>query len=260
MRRVFARSQRCWWRHWNLYSNWVHAIECGGAHKQWVTQTALAQNVSGGSTFCVSLQAPDRRGRWWWENFCRNVLQLPLDWLADLPRSSLAKCSRTTKPVNRLGLGRRGCCWWTGPSAKCSSRCALHVLRRLDFIARVARDRCVPFGDKQVVFTGNFFRFPPVPNAEDDWWFCFRSPLWSVIIPLRTHVILSPIYRQEDAAFPAFLCGLRVGMLTRRSCMGIRGWLRLAPALAQATFTARTGCSSVCTATTPVYKNRFHLH
>ena len=40
---------------------------------------------------------------------------------------ALAKCSRTTKPVNRLGLGRRGCCWWTGPSAKCSW-CALHVL------------------------------------------------------------------------------------------------------------------------------------
>ena len=41
----------------------------------------------------------------------------------------------------------------------------------LDFIARVARDRCVPFGDKQllqVVFAGDFFRFPPVPNAEDD--------------------------------------------------------------------------------------------
>ena len=35
-------------------------------------------------------------------------------------------------------------------------------------------------------------------------------------------------------------CRLRVGMmLTRRSCMGIRGRLRLAPALAQATFTAR---------------------
>ena len=73
-----------------------------------------------------------------------------------------------------IGLGRRGCCWWTGPSAKCSW-CALHVLRRLDFIARVARDRCVPltFGDKQVVFAGDFFRFPPVPNAEDDWCLMF---------------------------------------------------------------------------------------
>ena len=55
-----------------------------------------------------------------------------------------------------FGLGKRGCCWWTGPSTKCSW-CALHVLRRLDFIARVARDRCVPFGDKQVVFAGDFF-------------------------------------------------------------------------------------------------------
>ena len=42
------------------------------------------------------------------------------------------------------------------------------VLRRLDFIARVTRDRCVPFGDMQVVFARDFFRFPPVPNAEDD--------------------------------------------------------------------------------------------
>ena len=39
-----------------------------------------------------------------------------------------------------------------------------------------------------------------------------------------SRVILSTIYRQEDvAAFPAFLCGLRVGMmLTRRSCMQAR--------------------------------------
>ena len=56
-------------------------------------------------------------------------------------------------------------------------------LRRLDFIARVARDRCVPFGDMQVVFAGDIFRFPPVPNAEDDRWFCFLSPFWPVIIP-----------------------------------------------------------------------------
>ena len=84
-----------------------------------------------------------------------------------LPRSSLAKCSRTTKPVNRrrLGLGRRGCSWWTGPSAKCSW-CALHVLRRLDFIARVARDRCVPFGDKQVVFAGDFFSISSCPQRR----------------------------------------------------------------------------------------------
>ena len=60
---------------------------------------------------------------------------------------------------------------------------ALHVWRRLDFIARVGRDRCVPFGDMQVVFAGDFFRFPPVPNAEDDRWFSFRSSLWPVIIP-----------------------------------------------------------------------------
>ena len=87
---------------------------------------------------------------------------------------------------------------------------------------------------------GIFFRFPLVPNAEDDWWFCFRSRLWPVIIPASHCMILSTIYRQEDAALPAFLCGLRVGMmLTRRSCMGIRGRLRLSPALAQATFTAR---------------------
>ena len=106
-------------------------------------------------------------------------------------------------------------------------------MRRLDFIARVARDRCVPFGDMQVVFAGDFFfNFLLSPTQKMIGWFCFRSPLWPVIIPASHCVILSTIYRQEDAAFPAFLCGLRVGMmLTRRSCMGIRGRLRLAPAL-----------------------------
>ena len=121
----------------------------------------------------------------------------------DLPRSSLAKCSRTSKPVNRLGLGRRGCCWWTGPSMKCRWW-ALHVLRRLDFIARVARDRCVPFGDMQVVFARDFFRFPPVPNAEDDWWFCFRSPLWPVIIPAAWYCPRS-IARKTLHSRPSFV-------------------------------------------------------
>ena len=64
-----------------------------------------------------------------------------------------------------IGLGRRGCRWWTGPSAKCSW-CALHVLRRLDFIARVARDRCVPFGDKQIVFAGDFFSISSCPQRR----------------------------------------------------------------------------------------------
>ena len=41
-------------------------------------------------------------------------------------------------------------------------------LRRLDFIARVARDRCVPFGDMQVVFAGDFFYFLLSPTQMID--------------------------------------------------------------------------------------------
>ena len=40
------------------------------------------------------------------------------------------------------------------------------VLRRLDFIARVARDRCVPFGDMQVVFAGEVFDFHLSPTQK----------------------------------------------------------------------------------------------
>ena len=112
------------------------------------------------------------------------------------------------------------------------------VLRRLDFIARVARDRCVPFGDMQVVFARDFFSISSCPQRRR--WLMVLLSFSFVTCHNPSRVILSTIYRQEDAAFPAFLCGLRVGMmLTRRSCMGIRGRLRLAPALAQATFTAR---------------------
>ena len=108
---------------------------------------------------------------------------------------------------------------------------SLHVFPVTDVCRSVTCKLCSP---------GIFFRFPPVPNAEDDWWFCFRSPLWPVIIPASHCVILSTIYHQEDVAFPAFLCGLRVSMVwTRRSCMGIRVRSRLAPALAQVTFTAK---------------------
>ena len=57
-----------------------------------------------GKSVVIRTLRKEQSCRWWWENFCRNVLPLPQDWLADLPRSSLAKCSRTTKPLNRLGL------------------------------------------------------------------------------------------------------------------------------------------------------------
>ena len=38
----------------------------------------------------------------------------------------------------------------------------------VDFIARVARDRCVPFGDMQVVFAGDFFYFLLSPTQMID--------------------------------------------------------------------------------------------
>ena len=52
---------------------------------------------------------------------------------------------------------------------------------------------------------------------------------------------------------------MRVGMLTRRSCMGIRGWLRLASASPGNLRGKDRMFICLHTATTPVYKNRFQI-
>ena len=56
------------------------------------------------------------------------------------------------RTVNKVSMVSASCFETVGFHCTCST---------------VAHDRCVPFGDK-VVFARDFFRFPPVPNAEDD--------------------------------------------------------------------------------------------
>ena len=144
-----------------------------------------------------------------------------------------------TKPVNRLGLGRRGCCWLTGPSAKIDGERFKSCFGTVGFHCTCCPwPMCAVRWHASCVRQG-FFSISSCPQRRR--WLMVLLSFSFVACHNPSHVILFTIYRQEDAAaFPAFLCGLRVGvMLTRRSCMGIRGRLRLAPALAQATYTAR---------------------
>jgi ATP-dependent DNA helicase PIF1 len=86
----------------------------------------------------------------------------------------------------------------------------------LDNLGRSIRNRDVPFGGLQVIFTGDFYQLPPIGKVSDigSDKFCFESPIWHNTFPLDNHIVLNTIFRQNDIAFQSILCGIRTGTLT----------------------------------------------
>jgi ATP-dependent DNA helicase PIF1 len=103
------------------------------------------------------------------------------------------------------------------------------VFELIEFIARHLKNRTLPFGGLQVVFTGDFFQLPPVGNRdeEDTQLFCFHSPKWSAVFLEENHVELQTIFRQQnDETYKRILNQIRVGELdeegieTLQTCVG----------------------------------------
>uniref|UniRef100_A0A6C0HXU6 AAA+ ATPase domain-containing protein n=1 Tax=viral metagenome TaxID=1070528 RepID=A0A6C0HXU6_9ZZZZ len=90
------------------------------------------------------------------------------------------------------------------------------VFELIELIARQIKNRSLPFGGMQVIFTGDFFQLPPVGNydEEDTQMFCFQSPKWSTIFLEENHVELSTIFRQQnDEIYKRILNQVRIGEL-----------------------------------------------
>jgi len=89
------------------------------------------------------------------------------------------------------------------------------IFEILEEIGRRTRGNTRAFGGIQVVFLGDFFQLPPIETANDPGTekFCFQSPLWFRVFPMKNHVQLTTIFRQNDKEYIDILMQIRKGYL-----------------------------------------------
>jgi len=85
----------------------------------------------------------------------------------------------------------------------------------LDEIGRTIRKSSLMFGGIQVVFTGDFFQLPPIPDAGDPYSaaFCFESPRWELAFPKNCCIELKTMFRQTDPKYIEILKQIRQGYI-----------------------------------------------
>lgn len=76
-----------------------------------------------------------------------------------------------------------------------------------------------PFGGMQVIFSGDFFQLPPVPDVSnpDTGKFCFESPKWKQVFKPQNHIQMHTIFRQRDPIYVQILNETRFGELSEES-------------------------------------------
>jgi ATP-dependent DNA helicase PIF1 len=94
------------------------------------------------------------------------------------------------------------------------SMMSLHMFNLLLFLTRTIRAKNVPFGGIQVLFSGDFYQLPPVPDRdeEDTGRYCFDHPDWNTLFPCQ--IDFKTNFRQSDPVFTAMLNRIRKGAWT----------------------------------------------
>ena len=97
------------------------------------------------------------------------------------------------------------------------SMMSCHIFEVLDSVGKRVRGSRKPFGGMQVVFVGDFFQLPPVAKNSDtdsaDGKFCFESVRWNHTFPPDNHIVLTTMFRQNDATFRRILGHVRDGKI-----------------------------------------------
>ena len=93
------------------------------------------------------------------------------------------------------------------------SMMSLKIFELLDYLGQKIRKNTRPFGGIQVIFSGDFFQLPPVPDREDadTGKFCFESARWNATFDCQ--IELKTNFRQSDDSFARILNQIRVGKL-----------------------------------------------
>ncbi len=92
----------------------------------------------------------------------------------------------------------------------------MRLFELLDYLGRKIRKKEVPFGGIQVIFSGDFYQLPPVPDKGGDEAtakFCFESPIWQETF--HKQIELRRNFRQGDSTLSFVLNQIRTGMLDR---------------------------------------------
>ena len=87
----------------------------------------------------------------------------------------------------------------------------------LDQIARKVRGINLPFGGIQIVFSGDFFQLPPVPDNEDPQTknFCFEAPVFEELFPPENCILMETIFRQSNPLLQKICNQIRIGKITK---------------------------------------------
>lgn len=89
------------------------------------------------------------------------------------------------------------------------------LFEKLDAIGKAIRRNQRPFGGIQLIFSGDFYQLPPVPDKDDPETgkFCFESELWFETFSPNNHIKLTKIFRQTDPIWQKCLNQLREGRI-----------------------------------------------
>lgn len=90
------------------------------------------------------------------------------------------------------------------------------IFEILDAIGKSARRSQLPFGGIQLIFSGDFYQLPPVPE-EGETQFCFESPLWAQTFKKENCIELTHIFRQNDPTYINILMEVRKGQISEEN-------------------------------------------
>lgn len=85
------------------------------------------------------------------------------------------------------------------------------VLDMVEQIVRTVRQSSAPFGGLQMVFVGDFFQLPPIPEPGSAVQFAFEGRAWRTANPIVCY--LSEQHRQEDQGYLNTLSAIRRGKI-----------------------------------------------
>lgn len=90
------------------------------------------------------------------------------------------------------------------------------IFEILDAIGKSARRSQLPFGGIQLIFSGDFYQLPPVPE-EGETQFCFESPLWAKTFKPENCIEFTHIFRQNDPTYINILMEVRKGQISEEN-------------------------------------------
>ena len=80
-----------------------------------------------------------------------------------------------------------------------TSNCGNFFSSKVNYVCQAVRENSFPMGGIQLIFVGDFYQLPPVPNrwTGDPGDHCFQSMIWTRLVPHK--VVLKNVQRQTEA-------------------------------------------------------------